>query len=74
MNGPCAAVDWEPIWLNASSFSLKAIAEYIARTFNMGIIASFGEGRLKAMLELMSMKWVNFGLRYKRKPSINHVY
>lgn len=65
MNGPCVAVDWTPLWLDSSCFKLKAIAEYNARTYNMGIIAAFWDGRLEAMLELMSMKWVNFGIRYK---------
>jgi hypothetical protein len=44
---------------------VKLIAEYDSRTFNMGLIASFWDGRLEAMFELMAMKWVNFGVRYK---------
>ena len=45
--------------------SVKLIAEYDSRTFNMGFIASFWDDRIEAMLELMAMKWVNFGVRYK---------
>ena len=44
---------------------MKLIAEYDSRTFNMGFIASFWDDRLEAMFELMAMKWVNFGVRYK---------
>ena len=65
MNGPCAAIDWVPVWLNKPNFSLKAIAEYDSRTFNIGFITSFWEDRFEAMFELMALKWVNFGVRYK---------
>ncbi len=65
MNGPCVAVDWVPIWLDSSATSMKLIAEYNSRTFNMGFIASFWDNRFEAMFELMAMKWVNFGVRYK---------
>ena len=65
MNGPCAAIDWVPVWLNKPNFSLKAIAEYDSRTFNIGFIASFWQDRFEAMFELMALKWVNFGVRYK---------
>lgn len=65
MNGPCVAVDWVPVWLNKPNFSLKAIAEYDSRTFNIGFVASIWEDRFEAMFELMAMKWVNFGVRYK---------
>lgn len=65
MNGPCAAIDWTPVWLNKPNFSLKAIAEYDSRTFNIGFIASIWQDRLEAMFELMALKWVNFGVRYK---------
>ena len=44
---------------------MKLIAEYDSRTFNMGFIASFWDDRIEAMFELMAMKWVNFGVRYK---------
>ena len=65
MNGPCAAIDWTPVWLNKPNFSLKAIAEYDSRTFNIGFIASIWQDRFEAMFELMALKWVNFGVRYK---------
>ena len=64
-NGLCIAVDWVPLWFNQPNFSLKTIAEYNARTFNIGFIASIWRGRFDIMLELMSFKYVNFGLRYK---------
>lgn len=64
-NGPCVAVDWVPVWLNKPNFSLKAIAEYDSRTFNIGFIASIWQDRFEAMFELMALKWVNFGVRYK---------
>lgn len=65
MNGPCAAIDWEPVWLNKPNFSLKAIAEYDSRSFNIGFIATIWQDRFEAMFELMALKWVNFGIRYK---------
>lgn len=65
INGPCVAIDWIPVWLNKPNFSLKAIAEYDSRSFNLGFIASIWQDRFEAMFELMAMKWVNFGLRYK---------
>lgn len=63
-NGPCVAVDWIPVWLNKPNFSLKAIAEYDSRTFNLGFIASIWQNRFEAMFELMALKWVNFGVRF----------
>ena len=65
MNGPCAAIDWMPKWLDTPNFSLKAIAEYDSRTFNVGFIASIWGDRFEAMFELMALKWVNAGIRYK---------
>lgn len=65
MNGPCAAIDWVPVWLNKPNFSLKAIAEYDSRTFNVGFIASVWKEHFDVMFELMAMKWINFGVRYK---------
>ncbi len=58
-------VDWTPIWINSPDLSVKAIAEYNARTFNVGVISAFWEDRFEAMFELMNFKWVNFGIRYK---------
>lgn len=65
MNGPCAAIDWTPVWLNSPNFSLKAIAEYDSRTFNVGFIASIWREHFDVMFELMAMKWINYGVRYK---------
>lgn len=64
MNGPCAAVDWVPVWLDKPNFSFKAI-EYDSKSFNVGFIASIWHDRFEAMLELMALRWVNFGVRYK---------
>lgn len=65
-NAPCFAVDWSPLWMQVDNmFSTKLIAEFDARTFNIGFIASIWEDRFEAMFELMAMKWVNFGVRYK---------
>jgi len=65
MNGPCVAVDWVPVWLDSPAFSLKAIAEYNARTFNFGFIASVWDDRFEFMFDLMDFKYINFGGRYK---------
>ncbi len=65
MNGPCAAIDWVPKWLDTRAVSVKAIAEYNAYSFNIGFIASFWDDRIEAMFDLMSCKWINFGVRYK---------
>ena len=54
-----------PVWLDPPAASVKLIAEFNSRTFNMGFIASFWDDRIEAMFELMAMKWVNFGVRYK---------
>lgn len=64
-SGPCAAIDWVPVWLNNPSFSLKAIAEYDARSFNVGVVASFWKDHIEAMFDLMNLRWINFGVRYK---------
>lgn len=64
--GPMAAVDWKPIWLQkAGAVSTKLIAEYDARTFNVGAIVSLWKDHLEAMVELQAMKWVSAGIRYK---------
>lgn len=65
-NAPCAAVDWAPVWLRKEGVvATKFIAEFDARTFNVGFIASFWDDRFETMFELMALKWVNFGVRYK---------
>ncbi len=66
LSGPMVAVDWMPIWLQKEEvIKTRLIAEYDARTFNIGAIVSLWKGHLDAMVELMAMKWVNFGVRYK---------
>ncbi len=66
LNGPAAAVTWEPIWLQDLSIldKVRVIAEYDSRTFNMGFIASIWGNRFEAMFELQKMRWINFGVRY----------
>ena len=54
-----------PAWLDPPAASVKLIAECDSRTFNLGFIASFWDDRFEAMFELMAMKWVIFGVRYK---------
>lgn len=67
INGPCAGVDWTPVWIQNKGIldNLKVILEYDCRTVNMGFIASIWENRFEAMFELQNFQWVNFGLRYK---------
>ena len=65
INGPCAGIDWRPIWLQTNWLSLNLIAEYDSRTFNIGFIASLWDDHIEAMIDLQALKWVSFGLRYK---------
>lgn len=67
INGPAAGVTFTPGILcdRAILDEVRFIAEYDARTFNIGFIASVWENRFEAMFELQACKWVNFGLRYK---------
>ena len=67
INGPCAGVNWSPVWLQHHGIldEINVIAEYDSRTVNMGFIASIWENRFEAMFELQNFQWVNFGLRYK---------
>lgn len=65
MNGPCAAVDWVPIWLDSEMLSVKAILEYDSRTVNTGVVASMWNGRFDVMVELINMRWLVAGLRFK---------
>lgn len=63
---PCAALDWEPVWIQKEdAVSAKLIAEYDARTFNVGVIASFWHGHFDVMLDLQALKWFSAGIRYK---------
>lgn len=72
INGPCAGVDWTPVWIQNKGVldNLKVILEYDSRTVNMGFIASIWENRFEAMFELQNFQWVNFGLRYKLRLKI----
>lgn len=65
-------VDWTPVWLDSPAASVKAIAEYDARTFNMGLVASFWNDRFEAMVDLQGLKWFSAGIRYKMviKPAL----
>ena len=67
INGPCAGVDWSPVWLQNKGIldNMRVILEYDSRTVNMGFIASIWENRFEAMFELQNFRWINFGLRFK---------
>ena len=67
LNGPAAALTFTPSLLESRGIldEVRFIAEYDARTFNLGFIASVWENRFEMMFELQACKWVNFGLRYK---------
>lgn len=67
INGPCAGINWSPIWLQNHGIldEVNLIAEYDSRTVNLGFIASIWENRFEAMFELQNFQWVNFGLRFK---------
>ena len=65
MNGPCAAVTWRPVWIQNDWVALNLIAEYDARTINVGFITSIWKDHFEAMFELQDLKWITAGLRYK---------
>lgn len=67
INGPCAGLDWTPVWIQNKGIldNLKVILEYDTRTVNVGFIASIWKNHFEAMFELQNFRWVNFGLRYK---------
>lgn len=65
-NGPCAALDWRPVWLQKDQMiSTKLIAEYDAKTFNVGLIASLWRDHFDVMVDLQSMRWLSAGVRFK---------
>lgn len=65
-NGPCAALDWEPVWLQKKDVvSAKFIAEYDARTVNVGLIASIWRDHFDLMVDLQALKWLSAGVRFK---------
>ena len=66
LNGPCAAIDWEPVWLQKENIiSTKVIAEYDARTFNIGFIASLWKNHIDIVVDLQALKWFSAGIRFK---------
>jgi hypothetical protein len=69
LNAPCAGINWHPVWLQQRGFldDLNVVAEFDARTVNLGFIASVWQGRFDAMFELQNFRWVNFGLRFKHR-------
>lgn len=66
-NAPCAAVTWEPVWVQNLFLQdkFRVVAEFDARTFNAGCILSLWMDHFDMMIELQNMKWVSGGLRYK---------
>ncbi|SKC41644.1 Exopolysaccharide biosynthesis protein YbjH [Bacteroidales bacterium WCE2004] len=67
LNAPCVGVNWQPVWLQHQGIldRLDLIAEYDARTVNLGLTASVWHDHFEAMFELQNFRWVNFGLRFK---------
>ena len=67
LNAPCVGVNWQPVWLQHQGIldSLDVIAEYDARTVNLGLTASVWRNHFEAMFELQNFRWINFGLRFK---------
>lgn len=68
LNAPCAAITWNPKWLNVDGCflsSFRLIAEFDSRTFNMGFTTSIWKDHFEAMFELKNMCWISAGLRYK---------
>lgn len=66
-NAPCAAVTWEPVWIQnlALQNRFRLIAEYDSLTFNMGFVAGIWKDHFDAMFEWHNLRWVNASLRYK---------
>ena len=67
LNAPCVGVNWQPVWLQNQGIldRLDVIAEFDARTVNLGLTASVWRSHFDAMFELQNFRWINFGLRYK---------
>ena len=64
--GPCAAVDWQPVWLQKEDLiNTSFIVEYDARTLNIGAVVSFWRDHFEAMIDFQSLRWLSVGLRYK---------
>ena len=67
LNAPCVGVNWHPVWFQGRGFfdGLNLVAEYDARTLNIGFIASLLNDHFEAMFELQNFQWVNLGVRYR---------
>ena len=67
-NAPCAALTWDPKWLNNPDWFLsgaRMVAEYDARTFNIGLIASVWRKHFEGMVELQNCRHISAGIRYR---------
>lgn len=66
LNGPAAGVTWRPVWIQYRGVldEVQLIAEYDARTVNVGLIASFWDSRFDLMAECQNFRWFNFGARF----------
>ena len=66
-NAPCAAVTWEPVWIQNKFLqdNVRLVAEFDSRTFNLGLITSLWQNHFDAMVEWHACKWFNASLRYK---------
>lgn len=67
INGPCAGINWHPVWLQQQGIldDVNVMLEYDSRTVNMGLLASIWDNHIEGMFELQNFRWINFGLRYK---------
>jgi len=72
LNGPCAGINWSPIWLQQKGLLdyLNVIVEYDSRTVNFGFIASLWHNRFEAMFDMQNFRWICFGLRYKLRLKV----
>lgn len=65
LNGPCAGLNWRPKWIQNKWIRLNLMAEYDARTFNVGLVTSIYKDHFDLMVEWQNLKWFSFGARYK---------
>lgn len=66
--GVCAAVTWEPVWLNREgSFmnNFRATLEWDARKLNFGLNASIWKNHFEFMAMLFGMRYPMVGVRFK---------
>lgn len=76
--GPCAAITWNPAWLNPQSengsgklpensflTNFRATLEYDARKVNFGLNASIWKNHFEFMAMLYGMRYPMVGLRFK---------